>query len=714
MGNTKQHSTFDIRHSSFAAVAAHDGARAARPRCAAVAAAVASLALAVASPAIAELPDAYLDYVESSGTQYIDTGVTGKDGTLMEAEMEWTALTADGENQFCGATTADGVEFVPYLAYQATTHRMRYNKAGAASVQGSGTKPVTGIRYHVVVSMDNGAQTNIIRRIEGGSMPRIYTKSDTLVSDWRALSGPVDTQISLYLFARNKAGTADRFSSARLYSLKLWQKNGSGDYQLVRHFLPCRRNGRAALYDKVNEAIYFPEGGDLDAGSVLPRPAELVEWVQSDGADGDRQLYIDSGVVGKAGVGMVAELMWPVKPSVASTVCGAMADGSNHFTLYTSSGTHQIGYAANSAFQVNSGTVSVYANKRYRISSSLMANAQNLLVEDLDGTGYNGTRFHNDKKTIDSQNALYLFARNDAGVVTNQALVRLYYLVLTNELGVVRDYVPCVADNGKAGLYDRVSERVFFPRAATEGATAEFSLATEVGAITDRTPTTKWPLFRPEWIEANGTNDYVDLGVIGHDGMRMVAEIEWSFIPASAATFCGSATNSSAGLFTTYRVTPDFHRIGYYNGSKTLGGASCAPVANVRYRVETSLANGTQTFSVARQEGGAWVPVGKGSDTFDLSFPAGYADLNLPLYLFARNFNGIADEFAPARLYSFKLWQGGALVRDISPVFDPADNSPALFDKVSKRYFHNDGGYSLHAGGATSAFPGQTTFFVIH
>lgn len=669
---------------------------------------------ALPSVSPADTPDAYLDYVESSGTQYIDTGVVGADGLRMEAEMEWTALTAAGENQFCGATTvvdSRNVEYVPYLAYQAASHRMRYNKAGAASVQG-GVKPVTGVRYHVVVSMDNGAQTNIIRRCEGGSMARIYTRGDSLASDFRALTGPVDTQLSLYLFAGNFDGSANQFASARLYSLKFWRKDDNGEYRLVRHFIPCHANGHAALYDKVDGIIYSAQGGALVAGPVLPRPAELVEWVQSDGAAGSRGLYMDTGVVGKAGAGMVAELLWPTKPTANSTACGAMADGSNHFTLYTSGGTHQIGYAANSAFQVNSGTASVYANKRYRISSSLMANAQNLLVEDLDGTGYNGTRFHNDKKTIDSQNALYLFARNDAGTPNQFAAARLYSLVLTNEFGVVRDFLPCVADNGRAGLYDRISERVFFPQAAAADATADFDFASEVGGVTNAPATTKWPLLRPEWIQSNGTNDYVDLGVIARDGTRMLAEVEWNAIPA-AATFCGAATNSTHGLFSTYRVTSDFHRMGYYNGSSTLGGANCAPVAGVRYRVETSLASGEQVITVAKQENGAWVAVGTGTRTVNTRFPAGYGNLGLPLYLFARNFNGVPDEFAPARLYSFKLWQGGTLVRDLCPAFDPADNAPALFDKVTERYFRNNGGYRLTAGGGISAFPGEAMVWIL-
>ena len=196
----------------------------------------------------------------------------------------------------------------------------------------------------------------------------------------------------------------------------------------------------------------------------------------------------------------------------------------------------------------------------------------------------------------------------------------------------------------------------------------------------------------------------------------MLAEVEWNAIP-SAATFCGAATNGSSGLFTTYRITTgvehDYHRMGYYNGSSTLGGANCAPVAGVRYRVETSLANGNQVLTVAKKENGAWVSVGQGTRTALLSFPDGYADLGIPLYLFARNLNGVADEFAPARLYSFKLWQGGSLVSDLYPVIDPADGAPALFDKVSERYFRNDGGYRLTAGGAQTAFPGAGTIWIL-
>ena len=626
------------------------------------AAALAFCAFALPAASLADVPDAYLDYVESTGAQYVDTGVAGKAGTRMVAEMEWVAMPSV-QSTFCGAYDGSTYAVTPYTS--AGTHQVGYARNTQYQIQDGG-KASPDTRFRVETTLETGSQSINVRTLDGSGYNGSRTYND---------AAAVDLGRSLYLFARNDVGTASQFSVARVFSLQFWQLDGNGD-------------------------------------PVLPQPVEFVEWVQSDGADGDRRLYVDTGVPAKAGTGMAAEMEWPEKPSSASAFCGAMSEGGKYFTLYTSAGTHQMGYDTWSAAQINGGGNAVKPVVRYRVASHLAPADQCLNVRALDASGYDGTRTYNTAAAVDTAQTLCLFARNDAGTPNLFSRARLYSLVLTNELGVARDFRPCVADNGRAGLYDTVSERVFFPQAAVDGAPAEFRLATEVGAVTNRPATKKWPQTRPEWIEANGTNDYVDLGVMARDGTRMLAEVEWNAIPA-AGTFCGAATNASSALFTTYRVTPDFHRMGYYNGSSTLGGANCAPVAGVRYRVETSLGNGEQVIAVAKRVDGSWVPVGQGTRTVGLSFPAGYADLGLPLFLFARNLNGVPDEFAPVRLYSFKLWQGGALVRDLVPIFDPADDVPALFDKVSKRYYRDNGGYSLTAGGETTPFPGAGTIWIM-
>ena len=50
---------------------------------------IAVLAAAISGLALAETPDKFVRYVESTGSQYVDTGVTGRWNTKVEAQVEW-------------------------------------------------------------------------------------------------------------------------------------------------------------------------------------------------------------------------------------------------------------------------------------------------------------------------------------------------------------------------------------------------------------------------------------------------------------------------------------------------------------------------------------------------------------------------------------------------------------------------------------------------
>ncbi len=641
---------------------------------------------ATASTADYGEPDAYLDYVEATGTQMVNTECLLDPNSVVVAEYEYPDPIAKHNNYLfgvyrCGMTAG-------YFYSNRGSYPLRFQKANAASsaeTTEAGINATPGARQTVTMKLASGVSSSIVS-----------ASGETLYSG--TLSGTIsqNSTAPLVILGLNNQGNLDSnyACSAKIYSFRIYDGEGN----IARHFLPCLKGSVAGLYDKVTGRIFRSATATaLVAGPVLPRPAELVEWVQSDGASGDRQLYIDTGIPAKAGTGMTAELLWPVKPSVASTVCGAMADSTHHFTLYTSAGTHQIGYANYSAFRIDTGDTSgVFSRKRYRVTSSLAASAQNLLVEYLDGTGTTGSRSFNDANAIDAGHSLYLFARNDAGTPNQLAKVRLYALVLTNELGVVRDFVPCVADNGRAGLYDRFSERVFFPQAAVAGAAADFDFASEVGAVTNALVSAAAPAARLSYVESNGASDFVDLGVIGRDGTKMVAEMEWVTLD-SPATFCGAAASSSS-LFTTYRINADQQRMGYANGSRTIDNGTISPVAGTRYRVTTTLDDGAQSLLVEKKVDGVWTRSGS-TDRTD----AGLMDTGFPLTLFARNLAGVPDEFAAARVYSLKLWQKNGngeyeLVRDLVPA-KGAEGGAALWDRVGNRFYRNSGDrYGLSAG----------------
>ena len=82
--------------------------------------------------------------------------------------------------------------------------------------------------------------------------------------------------LSLYLFARNYKGKADYPGHARVYRLKLREKQQDGSYKLTRDFVPVKKDGKAMLWDKVSETFFRNNGNYLIAGGGWER-----EWCES-------------------------------------------------------------------------------------------------------------------------------------------------------------------------------------------------------------------------------------------------------------------------------------------------------------------------------------------------------------------------------------------------------------------------------------------------
>ena len=64
-----------------------------------------ALALATAT-VLAEQPDKWVSYVESTGSQWVDTGIIGRPNTKIEAKVEWMDL-ADSAFVACGLWSND-------------------------------------------------------------------------------------------------------------------------------------------------------------------------------------------------------------------------------------------------------------------------------------------------------------------------------------------------------------------------------------------------------------------------------------------------------------------------------------------------------------------------------------------------------------------------------------------------------------------------------
>ncbi len=145
---------------------------------------------------------------------------------------------------------------------------MGYN-GGSRTLGGGNAAPTADVRYRVTTMLDDTSQSFTVDRKSDGAWVPVGDGTRTETD-----AGPVDTGLPLYLFARNLNGTPDEFAQVRVYSLRLWQKDGQGNYVLVRDIKPAHHpdNNEPALYDMQNGAWYFNKGSyRFSAGGATKR-----------------------------------------------------------------------------------------------------------------------------------------------------------------------------------------------------------------------------------------------------------------------------------------------------------------------------------------------------------------------------------------------------------------------------------------------------------
>ena len=643
--------------------------------------------LAAQAETITGTPDAYLDYIEATGTQYINTGVNAETGLKARADFSWGSKVKDYDDWgLLGAKDGQSGDSSTRMLMIHLGNNKPYIGYGLAGRGQVGTILTRDVRGEILADFSD---YNALQVYQDGTNTLTATQQATY-----AALGNVDLGIPLYAFAYNQAGAAGGKCKAKLYELKIMKKNGSGGFDIVRHYLPCRKNGRAALYDKANGTISFSDSGtDFVEGTELPRPCELVEWIESlnsTSGGGDGNYYIDTRVYGKSGIKSEVDCMIRSGFTTDQAILACRWDSNNTRFFLAYFYNSYFGYGYKSGYWPNNVPVQNNKDYRYRIESELSAGSQSVKV--------NGTELHKEGVAHDSEffsprTTLTLFALHtgNGNSYPARSNIRLFSTKLWDGDELLRDFVPCVDSVGEAGLYDRVTERVFKSPTA-------YSLATQVGGCTNWLSLAEGTLpdAKISYIESDGTNDYFDVGVMAKDGVEMEAVMEWLTVPTDGAFV--SARTSTLRFF-PYHYYKGYHRLGY---ASQLYGFGTAAVAKQLYKVLTRLDNGSQTASISAFVNGAWEVPRSISQT-----ATGPVDMGLSLYLFARNYEGKADYPGHARVYKLKLsekQQDGTykLTRDFVPVMK--DGKAMLYDKVSGRFFRNRGRYLAIGGGEERLF----------
>ena len=577
------------------------------------------------------LPNGYtrLEYLESTGTQYIDTGVYGTED--LEAELVCQQLqrntSATGQGIFgCfNSTTADS-----YYLYQEGRYDSHWQIGFGAY---SNTNTYIDIQKHTFkfsnykVYMDG----TVIGTLVSGSMET--------------------TPYTLLLFTTHKnTGATYPAMPQRFYSVKLIK-----DKVFVRDFIPALRNSDSepGMYDRVTGTFFTNVGTGTFSYPTPAKPEDdvidnpkyqQVSYLQSSGTQ-----YIDTGFI-------------PTNNTDASVTC--------KYTKNT--GIHTI-FAGGSAWGNNELLIVAHNNQSFvvfergndinaRLSGSKDLTNQ---IHTWSIIGDKGYMDDTEVTTITTSNvsttnsiALLAYHRNSG--YGDFLIGCLYGAKIWENNILVRHLIPAVrkVDN-KPGMYDKVTGNFY-----TNGGTGEFTYGEKVNQkLPDAYEKVKYlqsELNQNQYIDTglyiddtcgfkidcqySTANDKAMIGVKGENSSR------WAYLESGGQVYL--SWNGVAGYNKT-TLARQVVSINYYNDRKRIWNDELlAPI-------EQPLEETGSQFSVC---------------------------------LFTAKWGSESNKlFASGKIYSAKISKGNKLIGDFIPVLRKSDNKPGMYDFVSGQFFTNLG-----------------------
>jgi hypothetical protein len=354
-----------------------------------------------------------LEYIQSSGSQYIDTGVYYN--SKLSFAVDFSNFTSDSGYVLGIDTPLFG------LCRREAGQIGWFSKPNQMFTYNSFT---TSGRYYIECSGDNFSCNLVTYDPQTDSGNAEGSGSFRLFNGRWALVSPV----------------ACRLHSCRIYD----------DGELIRDFIPVKRNsdGVVGLYEVVTNAFYTNNGsGSFTAGTSLTNGVEITP------AEYEDLLYIEANGSQQLDTGVRFNMETDgCMVDYASTVLSqsgmilASNNATNYFWFYHYAGTSAFSVYISANAQVNVGNLGwdtrrhkmTFKNKTYSIDGAYLGRD----TRSLPSTDY----------------PLYLCSWNNAYYYSG----RIYGCKIWRKKGLIRDFVPVRRkSDGAIGLYDRVHRKLY-------------------------------------------------------------------------------------------------------------------------------------------------------------------------------------------------------------------------------------------------------------
>ena len=350
------------------------------------------------------LPSGYkrLEYIQSSGTQQIDTGFKPNNNTKITADAEY--ISSDGTYPaLFGARNGGSQQF--WLFWGGSAFISRYN-----------TSDIT-----VAATLTDRHQFTLNKNVLSIDGSSATGATATFQSNYNA-----------YLFSVNASGSTSYCCKARLYSCQIYD-NGT----LIRDYIPCQTaSGEIGLWDDVNSVFYGNAGtGTFTAGPGIAIAAAASEVTELEYIRSSNTQYISSAINPNQDTRMDLR--------VSSTQTGS----------HTIAGT-DVSWTGN-GFSIGVGFAH-YGTETANISGMNDGNTHDIsLNKNVLSVG--GEVKHTfSSQTFSIGYSLALFANNRAESIQEITEMNLHACQIYDDGTLIRDYISAKLSDGTVGLYDKL------------------------------------------------------------------------------------------------------------------------------------------------------------------------------------------------------------------------------------------------------------------
>ena len=402
------------------------------------------------------IPDGPVDWIQSDGVAYINSGITRQAPIGFRAKALYTG---DGALFGSRKDNNDTRLIVGYVSSQKISYGYYYVYNGE-SISSSITNKTPVLLEGYFAS---GVQKNRHKQYGDAS----YTlKSGTS-------SGNINTEKSNYILAYNYNGTAIKATSGtRLYYLKIYSDHGLST--LLFDGVPYKYNGEYGLWDNVSNAFF----GNAASSGKFKGGIDSFNYTQVDYIQTDGTAFIDTGITGNDPRSVEMKFT-PAGTSNALQVLLGTTTGSEDTSLYcpayiTTGGAVGIGHR----YYFISGAPSIsdsITNGTPVVMKAAYAQGTQALEVKQQGESSFTTFSKTNNDNLQTWNPMYLFAAynpsSDGAVRNCLSGTRIHYCKIYSGTGysdLIFDGIP-VLYNNEYGLWDKVTN-TFFGNIAGSGA----------------------------------------------------------------------------------------------------------------------------------------------------------------------------------------------------------------------------------------------------